>query len=264
MTLKEENIVNITVKAMELLHEGKIQYDNDMGFMGFTQEVISLAERFEKEYGHIDFNVGEHDYWQTIDEFSEKALLELYGPGQERVSAFHIIDEDGSELYFSVETGIGLVETAALTSTLFNANASIAASPIDLIMEIKDEAPVSCVIPPKEFDSLASERMDNTGRVAGVYEMDFKHQVFSAINIMDGWVAWNFADVAQAVEIAGRSKFPLGTLLDELQGKKLTAFTHPASDLVNLSKLPLDEQIKVVEIQNSKSTNSGPHKEPER
>ncbi|MBR4942088.1 MAG: hypothetical protein IKZ19_08840 [Clostridia bacterium] len=75
MTHKEENIVNITVKAMELLNAGKIRQDEEQGFMGFTQELISLAERFEKEYGHIDFNAGEHDYWETIDEFSEKALF---------------------------------------------------------------------------------------------------------------------------------------------------------------------------------------------
>lgn len=260
MTHKEENIVNITVKAMELLNAGKIRQDEEQGFMGFTQELISLAERFEKEYGHIDFNAGEHDYWETIDEFSEKALLELYGPEpeQEYISAFHVIGEDGEELYYTIANKIGLVEAMGHMRFLVEAGALLEKTPFELLVGQKT------IISSQEFDALVSERMDNTGRIAGVYEMDFHHHVFSAVHIMDGWHAWNFIDAARAVELAGKSKAPLRMLTEELQGKELTYFTHPASDIVKLSKLPLDEQISAVDAQNIKPTNKTHHTEPER
>lgn len=259
MTHKEENIVNITVKAMELLNSGKICQDEEQGFIGFTQEIISFAERFEKEYGHIDWNDGAHDYWETIDEFSEKALLEFYDPKpeQEHISAFHILGEDGEELYYTIDDNIDLVEAMAHMRFLVEAGAVLEKTPFELLIGEKT------IISSQAFDALISERMDNTGRVAGVYEMDFTHHVFSAVHIMDGWHTWNFIDAARALELAGRSKSPLETLTEALQGKELTYDTHPASDIVKLSKLSLEEQMKVAE-QKTQHTIVEPNNEPER
>lgn len=265
MTHKEENIVNITVKAMELLNTGKIRQDEEQGFMGFTQEIISLAERFEKEYGHVDWNSGEHDYWERIDNFSEKALLDLYSPEPEQaqISAFRILGAYGEDLCWTVDGEVGLVEAINQLSTLETRREHFYENPVVFTDGEVESSPHKSFISPEDFKALASERMDNTGRVAGVYEMDFKHKVFSAVNIMDGWIAWKFSDVICASNKAHNSHDKLRTITEELQGKELTYFTHPASDIVKLSKLSLEEQMRVAE-QKTQPTHNDPTKGPER
>lgn len=89
MTNKEENIVNIAMKAAELLKSGKIEHDEQTGFLGMTEHIIKLADQFEQEYGHIDYNAGVpsdgsiSDYWEDIDRFAEKELLAEYAIEEE-------------------------------------------------------------------------------------------------------------------------------------------------------------------------------------
>ena len=52
------------------------------------------------------------------------------------------------------------------------------------------------------FDALAKHRMENTGEVSGLFELDFDAQTLSALNIMDGWKVYAMQDVANAAEQA--------------------------------------------------------------
>lgn len=79
----------------------------------------------------------------------------------------------------------------------------------------------------ERFDELIQERMENTGRVAGVFELDFDKQVFSAVSILDGWKSYRFQDVSAAAYHAFR-KEDCGQeerwqkFLTRLDGKELT------------------------------------------
>ncbi len=79
MTWKEENIVNVAMMAASLLEKGIIAPDDREGHMGMTQNIISIAEKFERQNAGVDFNEGDRDYWEEIDKFAEAELLELYG-----------------------------------------------------------------------------------------------------------------------------------------------------------------------------------------
>lgn len=59
-------------------------------------------------------------------------------------------------------------------------------------------------IPMSRFEELTQERLENTGRVAGVFELDFDKQSFSAVSIMDGWKSYWFKDVSAAAYHAFR------------------------------------------------------------
>ena len=48
------------------------------------------------------------------------------------------------------------------------------------------------------FDTLAKRRMENTGEVSGLFELDFDARTFSALNIMDGWKVYAMDDRAAA------------------------------------------------------------------
>ena len=77
------------------------------------------------------------------------------------------------------------------------------------------------------FDELIQDRLENTGRVAGAFELDFDKQVFSAVSVMDGWKSYRFQDVSAAAyhafRKAGRGQEERWQkFLARLDGKELT------------------------------------------
>lgn len=83
----------------------------------------------------------------------------------------------------------------------------------------------------KEFDALTALRMENTGKVRGVFDVNFDKREFSAVHIMDGWQTWAMRDVSVAVYHATRSQFASGDdkwrkLLNHLKGKEITSAGH--------------------------------------
>ena len=46
------------------------------------------------------------------------------------------------------------------------------------------------------FNELVKRRMENTGEVSGVFELDFDARTLSALNIIDGWKVYAMQDAA--------------------------------------------------------------------
>ncbi len=77
------------------------------------------------------------------------------------------------------------------------------------------------------FEELTLARVDNSGRVAGVFELDFDRQVFSAAHILDGWKSYRFQDVSAAAYQAFRKEHSSQEerwrkFVSRLEGKELT------------------------------------------
>lgn len=77
------------------------------------------------------------------------------------------------------------------------------------------------------FDALAKHRMENTGEVSGLFELDFDARTLSALNIMDGWKAYAMDDIAAAAEAAfqeaeSSEDARWRIFLDQLDGQELT------------------------------------------
>ena len=92
----------------------------------------------------------------------------------------------------------------------------------------------------KEFDELTALRMDNTGKVRGVFDVNFDKREFSAVNIMDGWQTRAMHDVSVAVYHATRSQFATNDdrwrkLLDHLSGKEITSAGHLSANNFSFS-----------------------------
>lgn len=99
MTKREENIVNIAMRAAELLKDSKIERSDITGHMGLTEEIIALADRFELDHANVDFDAADRDYWIEIDEFTERELLAQFGkeqatPQRDPVSIYLCPQED--------------------------------------------------------------------------------------------------------------------------------------------------------------------------
>ena len=85
------------------------------------------------------------------------------------------------------------------------------------------------------FDALAKRRMENTGEVSGVFELDFDARTLSALNIMDGWKVYAMQDVANAAEQAFQEAeisedARWRVFLDRLEGKEMT-YEPPAMEM---------------------------------
>lgn len=79
----------------------------------------------------------------------------------------------------------------------------------------------------ERFNELTQERLENTGRVAGVFELDFDKKVFSAVHILDGWKSYRFQDVSTAAYQAFRKEHSSQEerwrkFVSRLEGKELT------------------------------------------
>ena len=77
--------------------------------------------------------------------------------------------------------------------------------------------------------------MENTGCIAGAYELDFDARTFSALNIMDGWKVYAMQDMADAAEAAYQEAEiseddRWRIFLDWLEGKEMT-YEPPAIEM---------------------------------
>ena len=84
-----------------------------------------------------------------------------------------------------------------------------------------------CEIPLSKFEEFVQARVDNSGQVAGVFELVFDRQVFSAVQVMDGWKSYRFQDVSAAAYQAFRKEHSSQEerwrkFVSRLEGKELT------------------------------------------
>ena len=137
---------------------------------------------------------------------------------ESRQAVFHVT-ENGESMYFSVAESLELLQTAVhLRNYLSGKNTDT---------KFVSTFPRREKITQEQFDTAAAERMENTGRISGAYELDFDARTFSALNIMDGWKGYAMRDVADAArqsfqeaEISEDARWRI--FLDRLDGQDLT------------------------------------------
>ena len=143
-------------------------------------------------------------------------------------TGFHIT-ENGVEVYLQNESSIEFLQLARRLHDYLRQEQRLPARSFleatDGCKEISREA----------FDTLAKRRMENTGEVSGVFELDFDARTFSALNIMDGWKVYAMQDVANAAEQAFQEAeisedAHWRIFLDRLEGKEMT-YEPPAMEM---------------------------------
>ncbi len=149
---------------------------------------------------------------------SGQSILRGTCEAERQIAVFHVT-ENGESVCFSVAESLGLLQTAVhLRNHLSDENAGT---------KFTATFPHGEKITLEQFDAAVAERMENTGRVAGAYELDFDARTFSALNIMDGWKAYTMDDIAaaaeavfQEAEISEDDRWRI--FLDRLDGQELT------------------------------------------
>lgn len=144
-------------------------------------------------------------------------------------AAYHITGH-GEDLYFKTSKADTLLTAAKLLRTYLTAEDN--PQPASFAAVLKDRAEITQA----EYDQLLDQRLQNTGKVSGVFEMDFDRDTFSAANAMDGWHTYRIHDVSVAAYHAFRKQNISADqrwerLLDKLDGKELT----PSSEAMVLT-----------------------------
>ena len=133
--------------------------------------------------------------------------------------------ERGQEWYFKTSPGEELLDAAEKLRGYVTGEKGTAP---DLFIKLfADGHPITA----EEYNALTALRMENTGKVRGVFDVNFDKREFSAVHIMDGWQTWAMRDVSVAAYHATRSQFASSDdqwrkLLDHLSGKEITSAGH--------------------------------------
>ena len=138
-------------------------------------------------------------------------------------SAYRVL-ENGEEWHFKVAPGEELLDAAEKLNRYLNTPADAGGKFIRLFSR-------GTLLTPEEYQQMLAERMENTGKVTGVFELDFDKQEFSAVHIMDGWKTWAMQDVSSAAEQAFQDNNAsvddrYRILLSQLDGREITSAGH--------------------------------------
>ena len=142
-----------------------------------------------------------------------------------RFAVFHVTEGDSST-YFLVEEKLEMLQAANRLR--------------DYIRKPDESSPARFTgmfsrggrISSEEYDAFVKERLDNTGRVTGAYDIDLDNGTFDALHIMDGWQRFRIQDISTASYFAMKKSYASWderwkVFLDRLDGKQLTQDNKP-------------------------------------
>ena len=185
----------------------------------------TLREHLENVLDELCNQLPEQEYKRISAEiYAEDAARRAEEEAARTYAAYHVV-ENGQEWYFKTSPGEELLIACKKLRGYVAAEKGTA--PDKFIGMFFGGQPITA----KEFDALTAVRMENTGKVRGVFDVNFDKREFSAVHIMDGWQTWAMRDVSVAAYHATRSQFAssdeqLSKLLELLDGKEITSAGH--------------------------------------
>ena len=185
----------------------------------------TLREHLEDVLDELCNQLPEREYERISAEIYAEDVAEREAREAARTYAAYHVTERGQEWYFKTSPGEELLDAAVKLRGYVTAEKGSAP---DLFIKLfADGRPITV----QEYDALTALRMENTGKVRGVFDINFDKREFSAVHIMDGWRTWAMRDVSPSVYHATRSRFAsadeqLSKLLELLDGKEITSAGH--------------------------------------
>ncbi len=185
----------------------------------------TLQEHLEDVLDELCNQLPEREYERISAEiYAEDAARRTEEEAARTYAAYHVM-ERGQEWYFKTSLGEELLAVGKKLRGYLTKGSGVA--PDKFIGMFFGGQPITV----EEYNALTALRMENTGKVRGVFDVNFDKREFSAVHIMDGWQTWAMRDVSAAVYHATRSQFASSDdkwrkLLDHLSGKEITSVGH--------------------------------------
>lgn len=142
-------------------------------------------------------------------------------------AAYHITGH-GEDLYFKTSKADTLLTAAKRLRTYLTAEDN--PQPATLAAVLKDRTEITQA----EYDQLLDQRLQNTGQVSGVFEIDFDRDTFSAANAMDGWHTYRIHDVSVAAYARVSHGIYQKTEQSPVQQESVGCHTPSAYDLLDI------------------------------
>lgn len=186
----------------------------------------TLEEHLEDVVDEMCNQLPQREYERISQEiWQEEQLRKQEQEANRRFSVFHVT-ECGEEKYFQVEAPLEFLQTAS------KLRAYIRKAPEAPPMKFTGLFSRGQQITQEQFRTYAAERMENTGRVTGAFDIDLDKGLVDALSIMDGWQCFRIKDVSTAAYFASkRSDASMDerwrVFLDRLSGKQLTQSEEP-------------------------------------
>ena len=185
----------------------------------------TLQEHLENVLDELCNRLPEREYERISRAIQSEAAAQRAEEEAARTYAAYHVTEHGQEWYFKTSPGEELLAVGKkLRSYITSEKVTV---PDLFIKMFAGGRPITA----EEYNALTAVRMENTGKIRGVFDVNFDKREFSAVHIMDGWQTWAMRDVSVAVYHATRSQFASGDdkwrkLLDHLKGKEITSAGH--------------------------------------
>ena len=205
----------------------------------------TLQEHLEDVLDELCNQLPEREYKRISAEiYAEDAARRTEEEAARAYAAYHVT-ERGQEWYFKTSLGEELLAVGKKLRGYLTKGNGVA--PDKFIGMFFGGQPITV----EEYNALTALRMENTGKVRGVFDVNFDKREFSAVHIMDGWRTWAMRDVSPSVYLATRSRFAsadeqLSKLLELLDGMEITSAGHLSARNFSFSdEIMMDEDGKL-------------------
>lgn len=183
-------------------------------------------EHLEEVIDQLCNQLPEHEYERISQEIWQEAQANKQAQEAARRFAVFHVTEGGSSTYFVAEENLEMLQVACRLRSY--------------IRKPPDNNPARFTgmfsrgekISREQFDTFVAERLDNTGRVTGAFDIDLDSGRFDALHIMDGWQCFRIQDISSAAYFAMKKSCASQderwkVFLDHLDGKQLTQEGEP-------------------------------------
>lgn len=184
----------------------------------------TLQEHLETVLDELCNQLPQREYERISREiYAEDAANREAEEAARTYAAYHVM-ENGQEWYYKTTPGEELLGAARMLRKYLKDTERSTGKFISLYSQAQP-------ITPEEYQHLIHLRMENTGKVAGVFDLDFDKREFSAVHTIEGWKTWAMQDVSTAVYRATQKQLVSGDvmlqkLLECLNGKGITSAGH--------------------------------------
>lgn len=184
----------------------------------------TLQEHLETVLDELCNQLPQREYERISREiYAEDAANREAEEAARTYAAYHVM-ENGQEWYYKTTPGEELLGTARMLRKYLKDTERSTGKFISLYSQAQP-------ITPEEYQHLIHLRMENTGKVTGVFDLNFDKQEFSAVHTIEGWKTWAMQDVSTAAYRAAQKQLVSGDvmlqkLLECLNGKGITSAGH--------------------------------------
>ena len=184
----------------------------------------TLQEHLETVLDELCNQLPQREYERISREiYAEDAANREAEEAARTYAAYHVM-ENGQEWYYKTTPGEELLGAARMLRKYLKDTERSTGKFISLYSQAQP-------ITPEEYQHLIHLRMENTGKVTGVFDLNFDKREFSAVHTIEGWKTWAMQDVSTAAYRAAQKQLVSGNvmlqkLLECLNGKEITSAGH--------------------------------------